>query len=363
MGDVQNFLEFGHPLSFLFKTMSVTIKDIALEAGVSRGTVDRVLHNRQGVNPEVAKRIRDIADKLGFVPNKAGKILAAKKQPIKFLYLLPSSARPFFSQVINGMHRAEKELSDYGVTVDIKFFKDFKAETHIKEIKKNFELGIYAGFCITTLDTPEVQYWVHQIVESGKPVVSVNTDVPDSGRVCYVGTDYLRAGKTAAGMINFILNKILKILIITGSYNIRGHKERIKGFEEGLKNHNLKYSIVNTIEAEDDDICAYKKTLEFLKSNVQINCIFVAAAGCAGVCKALEESKRTDINVIAFDEVPAIQKHIKSGLIKFTIGQEPQMQGYMGIQKLFSWLMSDGKRKNLDYITQTIIKIKENIAE
>lgn len=36
--------------------MAVTIKDIALEAGVSRGTVDRVLHNRSGVNPEVAKK-------------------------------------------------------------------------------------------------------------------------------------------------------------------------------------------------------------------------------------------------------------------------------------------------------------------
>ena len=42
--------------------MAVTIKDIALEAGVSRGTVDRVLHNRSGVNPEVAKKVRKIYD-------------------------------------------------------------------------------------------------------------------------------------------------------------------------------------------------------------------------------------------------------------------------------------------------------------
>ena len=47
--------------------MAVTIKDIALEAGVSRGTVDRVLHNRSGVNPEVAKKVRKIADRLGFI--------------------------------------------------------------------------------------------------------------------------------------------------------------------------------------------------------------------------------------------------------------------------------------------------------
>lgn len=35
----------------------------------------------------------------------------------------------------------------------------------------------------------------------------------------------------------------------------------------------------------------------------------------------------------------------------------------MGIQRLFSWLMEEGKRVSNDYITQTIIKIKENIEE
>ena len=82
--------------------MSVTIKDIALKAGVSRGTVDRVLHNRAGVNPEVAEKIRKLADEMGFVPNKAGKILAARKQPIKFACLLPARAKPFFEDVIKG---------------------------------------------------------------------------------------------------------------------------------------------------------------------------------------------------------------------------------------------------------------------
>lgn len=342
--------------------MAVTIKDIASAAGVSRGTVDRVLHNRSGVNPEVAKKIREIADELGFVPNKAGKILAARKQPIKFAFLLPSSAAPFFEEVLSGIHRAEKELADYGVTVDIKYFSDFKPETHITQLQVTASEG-YTGMCITTLDTPEVQFAVHDIIQSGMPVVSVNTDVPDSGRICYVGTDYRRAGRTAAGMVSLTKQDYLNILVITGSYNVRGHNDRIKGFIEGLDQHNLKYTVADTIEAEDDDNCSYQKTLAYIKKNKDINSIFIAAAGCAGVCRALEELNRKDIQVIAFDEVPAIKEYVNSGLLKFTIGQEPELQGYMGVQKLFSWLMEEGKRTASDYITQTIIKIKENIAE
>ena len=44
--------------------MAVTAQKIAELAGVSRGTVDRALHNRSRVNPEVAARIRKIADEL-----------------------------------------------------------------------------------------------------------------------------------------------------------------------------------------------------------------------------------------------------------------------------------------------------------
>ena len=44
-----------------------TIKEIAELAGVSRGTVDRVLNNRGSVNPQTADRVREIAEKLKVV--------------------------------------------------------------------------------------------------------------------------------------------------------------------------------------------------------------------------------------------------------------------------------------------------------
>ena len=46
--------------------MAVTIQKIAELSGVSRGTVDRALNNRGDVRPEVARTIREIADRLGY---------------------------------------------------------------------------------------------------------------------------------------------------------------------------------------------------------------------------------------------------------------------------------------------------------
>lgn len=57
-----------------------TIKDIAVLAGVSRGTVDRVLNNRGSVNPDTARKINEVAKALDYKPNKAGLVLAAQKK-------------------------------------------------------------------------------------------------------------------------------------------------------------------------------------------------------------------------------------------------------------------------------------------
>ena len=339
--------------------MSVTIKDIAQKAGVSRGTVDRVLHNRSGVNAAVAARVKDIACELGFVPNRAGKVLAARKQKIKFACLLPDASIPFFSQVIKGFERAQKELGDFGVTLKIFYAAKYDEKNHIEAIKK-ISRGKFSGVCFTTLDTPEVQFEVNKIVQKGIPVVSVNTDIPDSGRICYVGTDYFRSGKTAAGMLCLINKEKINVLILAGSYNMRGHKERIKGFVSGLESHNADFTVVDKIESFDDDATAYEKTCAALKSNPKINCVFVASAGAGGACCAVQECGKK-INVLAFDEVPQVTEFLKSGLIDFTIDQEPEMQGYMGIMRLWSWLMEEGKRDAKDYITQTVIKIAENM--
>ena len=76
--------------------MKVTVKSLAQAAGVSRGTVDRVLHNRGGVKPEVVLKIKNLAKELGYIPNRAGKALAAYKTPIKIGVMLPSIGNPFF---------------------------------------------------------------------------------------------------------------------------------------------------------------------------------------------------------------------------------------------------------------------------
>ena len=80
--------------------MATTIKDIAAIAGVSRGTVDRVLNNRGSVNPATAEKINEIAKALDYKPNKAGLALAAQKKKLKLGVVLFSTDNPDRKSVV-----------------------------------------------------------------------------------------------------------------------------------------------------------------------------------------------------------------------------------------------------------------------
>lgn len=341
--------------------MAVTIKEVAAAAGVSRGTVDRVLHNRSGVKPEVAEQIRKIADAMGYLPNRAGKILAARKQPIKIGCFLPSIGNLFFDDVVAGFRMAEEELADFGVSVVIKEIKGYDVDVHIHAIEELIAQNCSA-LCLSTIDVPRIRDYVNQIVASGIPVVTVNADLSKTRRLCYVGSDYLKGGQTAAGLLSLCSLEELNLLIVTGSLQVKGHNERIRGFSCTLKNKNVPYRLVDIFESLDNDEYAYETTLKILKEHPEINCVYITAAGVAGVCKAiLEMGLQRKLRVLSFDDIASTRQLLKNNVIDFTICQEPEEQGYRAINLLFDYFMEDKKNAPSSCYTNTVIKIQENI--
>ena len=104
--------------------MAGTIQQIAELAGVSRGTVDRALNNRGRINPEVAKRIEQIANEIGYVPKhrkKAGQSVGeADRERISRIGVVTQlSQSSFMIQVNKGLQDASDRLRERGIEVVI----------------------------------------------------------------------------------------------------------------------------------------------------------------------------------------------------------------------------------------------------
>lgn len=340
--------------------MKVTVKSLAQAAGVSRGTVDRVLHNRGAVKEDVAKRVRLLAKELGYVPNRAGRALAAYKTPIKIGALMPSVGNAFYQEIIQGIDEAQKEFADLGLEVVLKEVEGFEDETHLEAIDYLLKRGCKA-LCLATVNTDPLRERINELHDKEIPVVLLNTDVENARRLCYVGSDYLTAGATCAGMLSLARQDKLSVLIVTGSHSMLGHNLRIRGFEEELKRQKIDFEIVDTVESFDSDIRAQQVTSEALKKHPKINCVYIAGAAVQGVGAALIAHNDDNIFAIGFDELYSTKQLVSAGIIKFVVCQQPVRQGYHAIKRAYQSVAGQLNDHVSDFITETIIKIKANL--
>ncbi len=333
--------------------MSVTINKIAQLSGVSRGTVDRVLHGRGKVNPETQERVLLCAKELGYQPNRVGRALAVRKKGYHIAVVVCTGQNVFFEDVLFGIERMEKDFRQYGITVDIHRLHNIDPFEQLAVI--NAVKGKISGLIITPIDHPEVKSALNDL---DVPIVNLNTDIEGTDRICYVGTDYHKGGAIAAGVVQLLKPFGATIGIVNGSKKLYGHRQREKGFVEELTDND--YRLFPAVYCEDDDVIAFEITTQLLEKNPQIDVVFVAAAGVHGCCRAIISKKREDITVICFDAIPATIEMMKRGLVKVTICQNPIQQGEQAMQIMLEFLVTGQKPETGNYILEHQLKIKQN---
>ena len=97
--------------------MAITLNQIAEICGVSRGTVDRALHNKGNVRPAVAERIKAVAAEYGYTPNRAGLALSRASHPIRIGVIIISVQTPFMQIVLDAARREARRLAAFSVEV------------------------------------------------------------------------------------------------------------------------------------------------------------------------------------------------------------------------------------------------------
>lgn len=339
-----------------------TIKEIAQLAGVSRGTVDRVLNHRGGVNAQTEKKILDIIDALGYEPNLAGSMLAAQKKNLRIGVVLLGLGNPFYDDVLLGIHQKATELENYNCTVLIRQ-TNYSLEEQLAAIEELVTLGIM-GLAISPYNDKAVREKIDELSDLGIPVVTLNTDIKHSSRIAYVGGNYTRSGATAAGLIHLAASCYPNIYvgIISGSRNVLCHTERINGFRQVIENHYPNIHISTSIVNQDDDFESYELTTRLLKEHPEINALYFTAGGVYGGCRAVLASGRAyDIKIVTYDLVPTTKQLIQDGVIQATICQKPELQGSLPLDLLFQFL-STGKMPASEHnYVELDIKIRENL--
>ena len=340
-----------------------TIKEIARLAGVSRGTVDRVLNDRGSVNPETAQKVREIAKAVNYTPSLLGKTLAVKKKQLKFGYILFSStaSNPFFLDVVRGIESRAQELEEYGVAVEVRYATIDNPDLQVRLIDELLAEGI-DGLVITPINHPTVVARLKKLTATGLPVVTANSDLPDCGRIAYVGSNYYKSGETAAGLMNLICGGQAQVGVIIGSPWVLCHSERVAGFTRHVQQNYPGIRVADTQVNNDDDLESFSVTRRMLKAHPEIDALYLAAAGVQGACRAVDDlGLRGAIKVVSYDTTEPTCQLVREGAIIATIAQQPFTQGAKPLDILLDYLGMDIKPEQEFFYTKIEIKIKENL--
>ena len=172
-----------------------TIQTIAELAGVSRGTVDRVLNNRSYVRADVRARVLNAIQETGYLsPKEAHRQAAEAKLPLKPVrlgVLLPNWSGPFHEDVPRGIQAARSELEKRDVEVRVCTCEtDIPRET-IELLDELVNWGAQ-GIALCALNDISIEARIGELAEQGIPCITFNSDLPNSRRLCFVGQNACR---------------------------------------------------------------------------------------------------------------------------------------------------------------------------
>lgn len=338
--------------------MAVTIQQIAEKAGVSRGTVDRALNNRGRINPEVSRRIKEIADELGYVPKRKKQ---CEKNKIKIGIITQLSESSFMKEVNRGIREAQKVLEDRGVEFIIKEGISVNEQEQMQAIEQLKKAGI-DGLALMPVESELIRTQINRLADENIPVVTFNSDIVGTKRSCFVGMDNRKSGQTAAGLMGMLTKGTGKVLIITGFFTNHVNNARVDGFIEELKKICPNIEIAG-VQGSYDDACEVEKIITNMMLSVPgITGIFVVSGGQQGISKAYKNLKlERRPHTIIYDLTEENRTALLQNVADFLIDQEGYVQGYEPPCILADMLQ--GRRKQIQefYYTEINIKTKYNI--
>ena len=344
-------------------SQNIRIKDISKMAGVSVGTVDRVLHGRGRVSEKSLKKVEAVLKMVNYQPNIFARSLVSSRQ-YNIAAIIPYFEPGEYWEIVSqGIDKAILEFKDYGVRVQKLFFDQY----HIDSLKKSEEVLFeqpFDGVLMATLFSELIISISQRLSSIGIPFNYIDSNIPGQNQLAYFGSNSFSGGNVGAKMMLSIIGNKSDILIVRmipkGEQSSIQFINRSSGFLEYLQKVGY-LGKVHHVDLEIGNPVNYFSELDqvFNKKN-KIKGAIVFNSSSHSLANYMKVRDMKDITLIGYDVIEKNAEMLRADMIYALIAQRPYQQGYEGIKSLCEYLISQKVPSKENYLPIDIL-VKENL--
>lgn len=349
-------------LNFVMKdSKNVRIIDIANKVGVSKGTVDRVMHNRGDVKKETRDKIQAAIAELGYKPNLLAKTLSGKKSYVIAVVIPCVDAKnPYWEKLHLGVDRASQEVSDFNTQVEFFTFSPSNPDTFLEAMTQVLEQGVDAVVLHPFFQQEAFDFSV-QLDSADIPYVYIDIDLEKGNNLAYFGQNAFQSGYVAAKLMDMSISSDSRVLVLKLANNIISHhlRTREEGFLSYFSTQDNRNIVCHSLQVDLQKEGELERVIEEqLSGEVPVSGVFIPGSRVFRVAELL--TSKSDIRLIGYDLIEQNVTALNEGSIDVLISQKPVEQGYATVMGVFRYLMSHVEMPKINYSPVDII-VKENV--
>lgn len=346
------------------ESSNIRIIDIAKMAGVSVGTVDRVIHNRGRVSEENRKKVQAVLEVVHYQPNMMARSLASKKQ-YHLVAIIPSFTQgEYWEAISEGIDQAASELESYNITVSKLFFDQYNNKT-FDDIVRNLTDEKVDGVLIATLFTDSVIRLSQELDSHDIPYIYVDSNIEGQHQLAYFGTESYDAGVIASRLLTDRLSSatsdiLMARIIHSGKNDSNQGKNRREGFCHYLKEMGFSGNLHEVELKINDSEYNFNKLDEIFEANKNIEGAIIFNSTCYILGNYLKARAMQSVKLVGYDLIERNTQLLSEGVITALIAQRPERQGYDGIKSFGNLLLYKQNPEKVNLMPIDIL-IKQNL--
>lgn len=343
---------------------NVTMEQVAKLAGVSIGTVDRVIHNRTGVSEKTKEKVYAIIEQIGYKTNIYASVLSRKKSYCIIAVIPYFQIGSYWELVYNGITRAAREAREFNTEIKIFYYNQFDIESY-RAACKNMVDARPDAVCIAPIYKDETIRFLNRLAPLTIPIIYIDTKLDGTDYLAYYGMPMFESGYLAADLLVGNDASVKKVV----SFNIDGgvsspndsFLKRHIGFQAYLSEHNPGCEVLNCSISPVDFMQDIKICDAFFEEHPDIDHIVTFNSRAHLIADWIELRNVKNKKFIGYDMLKLNMDALRKGFITTLIAERTDNEAYTATISLLNYLIFNEKPARQDNFSSLDILTRYNV--